>query len=339
MLDTATEEIIARFAALYADLHSHHVFTNSTMLRLAAASLAAADLPADAGGRLESAAATLKETSGWSEAASGPARFVLAAMIVRRGLDAGEVWAAVERTRNEMKRHKLRGGRATISAFLLVLAAGGRAADPATLQRAHAILESWKEDHPWLTGGDDLPMAALHGNRGSEPSLVAAQVESIYQELHRLGYGRGNQLQLASHLLAVGPASGADAAQRFHQIANALDRQGLAMARGRYDEVALLALTPGDPERLASEALAVRERLRKGEGGGLAAFFSGLSGDLAFSMAVGIVLARHAGEAGNDLDAPADAATLGLAQAALEAQQAAAICAITAATSASAASH
>ncbi len=339
MLDTATEEIVDRYAALFAELHSRHTFTDSTMLRLAAMGLAAADLPADAADRLEEAAAALKQEAGWGQSAAGPTRFVLAAMIVRRGLDPRDVWGAVEQTRREMKHHKLRGGRAAIAAFLLVISAGGRPADAATLDRMRAILEAWKEDHPWLTGNDDVPMAALHAGRGEDPALVAARVESVYQALHQLGYGRGNQLQLASHLLAVGPAAGVDAAQRFHSIAGALGRQGLRVGRDRYDEAALLALTPGDPEQLAAEAAAVRERLRQAAGGGLAAFFSGLSGDLAFSMAVGVVLARHAGEVSDDLEAPADAAALGLAQAALEAQQAAAVAAIAATSAAAAGSH
>lgn len=330
MLDATTEAILDRYAALLETLQRRHRFTDGTMLRLAAIALAVADLPADAHDRLEAAAEELKQRGGWTDTASGPVRFVLAAMLVRRGLDAASVWPEVERTRAAMKARRLGGARATISAFLLVLAAEGRTPDEAMFDRMRAIFDGWKADHRWLTGADDVPMAALHASRGEDPETVTERVESTYRALHDLGYGRGDQLQLASHLLTVGRTSGVDAAQRFHRITEALARQGLRIGRDRYDEAALLAVTPGDAEAVAGRALAVRERLLELRGGGLAALFSGLTGDLAFSMAVGVVLAHHGAGGADGPDGTADAAALALAQSALEAQQAVLIASIAA---------
>jgi len=176
-------------------------------------------------------------------------------------------------------------------------------------------------------------MAAMHATRENSVEEVALQVEQIYQALRQAGYSRGNQLQLASHLLAIGPSSPQNAARRFDSLVKAFRQRKWKIYTSRYDEVAVLALCAAQPAKLAEQVLGIQERLRNHK--------PRPSRDIAFSLAAGIVLSEDARRREEMADAT-DVAAARMAQAVMEAQQAAmvacmagAIVATTAATSGS----
>lgn len=334
MDDTA----IRRYAADFEALKQRHRWTNVTFLKLAAMSLATAEVK-DGVDTVDAVAAELNEHASWTGPLGTPVRFVLAAMLVRRGLEPGPVSAAVEETQAAFAERKMSRGGAYpyLAAFLMVLEGDGAAPDAGAVARMAAILDHWKEAHPWLTGRDDYPMAALHALRQEDPIELSHRLEMTYSELHGRGFTRGNQLQLAAQVLAVGHLDGPGAAARFAAVAAALEARGEKVGASRYDEVALLSVLEGSPEALADEVLRLRDMLVEAEGGSwFKRVFAGLSADLALSMAVSLLLARApAAESGL-----ADQAAVALTQAALEAQQAAmvavmagSIAATTAATS------
>lgn len=333
-----SEELVEQFATLFDALKTRNRWAGPTMLRIAALSLVGVDGD-DAAASLTELAETLRKKAKWAGPLNSSLRLVLAGMIMRRRLDAMQVVESTRQTLDAFKAHRLgRGGtRRWVAALLMVVQNNGQPPHQETVQRMAAIIKEWKKDHPWLTQVDDYPMAALHAARSEEPAVLSHRVESIYQALRRARFGIGDQLQLASHLLAVGELGGDEAAARFSEIATALRQRKVRIGRSRYDEVALLSLAPGPADDLATEAVDIRDRLCRLKAG----FLTGrIPRELGLSMAVAMLLDRLAREQ-QALGSAAETSVLVMGQTALEAAQAAAIAAIAggavAATSAAAA--
>jgi hypothetical protein len=250
---------------------------------------------------------------------------MIAAMILRRGLPVRSVHSRVEQVREAFRARRMRRGgvHEVLAALILVLKERGGSVPDWEIDRLQGILRSWKEDHPWLTGSDDYPMAALHATREESVEEVARRVEGIYTALRGAGFRRGNQLQLASHLLAVGPMEGGRAAGRFASIARSLREQRWRVVTSRYDEVAILTLCSEQPARLVRRVLGIQERLRRVK--------PRPGRDMAFSLAVGLVLSGETSKQ-EELAGTRDVAAARMAQAVLEAQQAAVIAAVAGAT-------
>lgn len=302
--------------------------TDTTILRYAALSLATAEID-DPAGELERVAEELRRRADWFGPLRSPVRYAVAAMLIRRGVPAGRTHDAVRRTRETFRAVKLRraGVQEVLAAFMLVLNNDGRPAARVTVLRMKQILERWNRDHPWLTGQDDYPMAALHATRGEGVEEFGSRVESIYQRLRESKFSRGNQLQLASHILSIADWSGAEAARRMTSLRDAFVARKQRIGTEQYDEVALLALTPGGPAQVAQHVLDYRDRLREAK--------PRPQKSIAFSLAAGVVLGEAVDRA-DGLSDTRDLAAVKAVQAILDAQAAAvaAVVATTAATTA-----
>ena len=341
-LDTTIREHTARYCEIVDRLQAAHRWTSAVFLRLSALPLTSLD-PGEAVGLLDAEAERLKEAGSWWGPLSTSLRFVLAAILIRRGLQGRVAVNTLKETLDLFKANGLgrSGNSPFIAAFLLVLSSEGEVPPPGTVQRMARLMELWKKDHRWLTGSDDLPMAALHALREEPEEELAARVESIYRELHRQRFKRGEQLQLASQLLALRPWSGVDAAATLDHVMQAARRAGIRPGRGLYDEASLLALSGVDPEHAVRSVIAIRDLLgtarssRKGKKKLFGAFSTGEQQML--SIATGLFLVAQTEVLRATGDASAAAALLA-ARAALEAQQAAVIVAATTATTAASSS-
>ena len=272
--------------------------------------------------RLEEVATGLRRRAGWTSPLRSEIRYVVAAMILRRDLDAAGVHRQVIATRDRFGEHgiKRRGTGATLAALLLALQADGERVPNLQLDRLARIYAQWRADHFWLTDANDLPAAALHAGRDVSVESLTEDVRRAYARLRDAGLRRGNQLQLVSHLLAVDPRGADTAVQRFTVVAERLRAAGERVGTGRYDEVAVLALTQGSPGHVVDRVLGYRDRLRSAR--------PRPSKDIAFSLAAGIELAEDSEQAGER--SAGDLAALQSVRAILDAQQAATIAAISA---------
>jgi len=298
--------------------------TGTNFLRFAALTLAASDIDSDDVDLEGTAKLLAAEAGGFSPLASA-IRHSVAALLIRRGLDPVPIVHRVKDTLVLFKRHKLRrgGNPPVLAALLLVLDAGAEVPSDTTVARMKAILDRWNEDHFFLTGIDDYPMAAMHATRDLSVEQLGLEVEQIYRNLDRAGFSKGEQLQLVSHLLMFSPVGPREAAMRFERVAAALKRAGHKVRSSHYDEIAMLTLSGGDVDEMVLRVLDVRDRLRAAR--------PRPSAEIAFSLAAGIVLAEETRRA-KDTAEVADVATLRSVQAIIEAQQAAMI-AVMAATS------
>ncbi len=274
--------------------------TDVNMLRFAALVLTGADLP-ELGDRLEQAANRIKKKAGAFGTLNSPTRHIVAAMLVRRGLEIDQPLEQVDRVRGLFRAEKL---------------------------KMREILARWKKDHPWLTGIGDYPMAALYAARGVSPETIGHRVESIYQALRRERQSSGDSLQLASHLLAISDLDPTQAARSFAGLRRALKAAGIRTGSSQYDEVALLVLMEDDPsavaERMAgavARLMSVRPRPQK---------------SIAISLASGLLMNETLARRGLDAE-ERDLTALQAALAVVEAQQAAMVAIFAGSTAASAA--
>ncbi|MGD8438907.1 MAG: DUF4003 family protein [Holophagae bacterium] len=316
---------VERYLQVFNDLQRRKRWSTGTnFLRFAALTLAASDIDSDDVDLEGTAKLLAAEAGGFSPLASA-IRHSVAALLIRRGLDPVPIVHRVKETLALFKRHRLKKGGTppVLAALLLVLDNGGEVPSETTVARMKSILDRWNQDHFFLTGIDDYPMAAMHATRDLSVEELGVEVEQIYRQLDQAGFSKGEQLQLVSHLLmfsAVGPR---EAAMRFDRVAAALKRAGQKVRSSHYDEIALLTLSDGDVDAIVLRVLDVRDRLRAAK--------PRPSAEIAFSLAAGIVLAEEVRKA-EDAAEVADVATLRSVQAIIEAQQAAMV-AVMAATS------
>ena len=321
-----TPDPVARYLETFDRLRARKRWSTETdTIRFVALALGAAGAAVDHDA-LEQVAKGLRRRARWTSPLKSEIRYVVAAMILRRGLDPAEVHARVFETRDAFKAQRLpsRGTGPTLAALLLALRSEGRPVPPRQVERLATIYRRWRKDHFWLTSAADLPAAALHAGRDQTVDVVTADVERAYARLREHGFRRGNPLQLVSHLLAVDPRGTDTAVQRFTLVAQRLRDARERVGSGRYDEVALLALTQEPPERVVGRVLEYRDRLRAAK--------PRPSKDLALSLAAGIELAEDSARAGHD--SAGDLAALQTIRDILDAQQAATIAAISASSAA-----
>ena len=326
---TADRDPVAAYLETFERLRTRKRWTTDTATyRFVALTLGAAGNRVSHDG-LEEVAAGLRRRAGWTSPLRSEIRYVVAAMILRRDLDAARVHHQVIATRVRFGEHgvKRRGTGATLAALLLVLQTEGKRVPKAHLDRLARIYAQWRADHFWLTDANDLPAAALHAARDVSVESLTGDVQRAYARLREAGFRRGNQLQLVSHLLAVDPRGADTAVQRVAVVADRLRSAGERVGTGRYDEVAVLALTQGSPGHVVDRVLRYRDRLRSAR--------PRPSKDLAFSLAAGIELAEDSEKAGERN--AGDLAALQSIRAILDAQQAATIAAISAGAGAGAA--
>ncbi len=309
---------VERYFDVYDDLRrSKRWSTGDNMLRFAALTLAASDV-VDREADLEATAKILADEAGAFSQLAGAMRHVVAALLIRRGLDPAVAVRQVKQTLRAFKSHKLSrsGLHPVLAALLLVLDAGGELPRDVTLERMKQIIDRWNKDHFFLTGVDDYPMAAIHATGDLSVEEIGVQAEEIYQQLRKAKFSSGEQLQLVSHLLMFSAEGPREAVHRFQEVASGLKAAKQRVWQSHYDEVALLTLSGGYPAEVVPRVIDYRDRLRARK--------PRPSAEIAFSLAAGVVLGEEAEKAGA-LDEAATAANLRAVQTIIEAQQAAAI--------------
>ena len=298
--------------------------TGVDILRFAALTLAATDA-AEPGSELEETAKVLTKEAGAFSPLNSSMRHAVAAIVNRRGLDPVAVVHRTKETLAVFKEFKLRRSEfhAHLAALILVLDARGGTPSRGTIARMKAIIDRWEEDHWFLTGVDDYPMAAMHATRDLSVEQLGIDVEQIYQLLRQAKYPSGEQLQLVSHLLMFSDLGPREAAERFDRTAKALKNAKQRVWQSHFDEVAMLVLSGGHVEEVVPKVIEYRHRLLEVKPRPTA--------DIAFSIAAGVVLAEEARKLGK-LEGATTAANLRAVQALIEAQQAAMIACMAACT-------
>ncbi len=327
-LDDALREMVEGYVAILTALQARHRWTSAGVLRLAAVTVTGMP-PEQAVAELDAAASALRRSGAWWGPLATPLRFVLGGILARRGIDAAQAARGLSETLSLFRERDLpeAGYTAAIAAFLLVSANQGDAVEVELVDRTAAIAAAWSGEPLRLAGAADLPLAALHAVRDAAPETVAGCVASIREALEDRGLKKGEQLEMAARLLALGSWTADEAAEAMVRVAEAARAHRIRPRRGLYDEAALLALSGGDPDRLAKGVATVREALIRWRIGRRRLFGAVTLGEeQVLGIATGLVLLSRVAEL-ERLRGGAEAAALIAARAALDAQQAAAVAA------------
>ena len=320
------EDPLARFTAIYAALNAERSWRESASpLRFAAlTAVTCPGEPQEVAEAIRDMAAAVKERAGWFGQLRSPLRFILSAMLVQRGDDAGAFLAEVERVRGMFRDVGLRRGGIyeTMAIWVLRADAGLEPVAFEAVERMRAIYEVMKAYHWWLTNPDDFPACAILVGQEGTPEAIGAAIEQIYQALHDFGGSRGNPLQTAANLLYLSRLAPTEAARRFHALADGFRAAGVAIWQSDYDELAILTFLDHPTDRIVE---CVLDRRRD-----MTALSPKPDRSLTFNLAASITFLELV-QCDRELEQITDAKALLDMQAIINAQQAAACAAATSA--------
>ena len=259
------EDPLARFTAIYGALNAERSWRESASpLRFAAlTAVTCPGEPHEVAEAIRDMAAAVREQAGWFGQLRSPLRFILSAMLVQRGDEAGAFLTEVERVRGMFREVGLRRGGIYETMAIWVLRADA-GLEPVTVEavgRMRAMYEVMKAYHWWLTNPDDFPACAILVGQEGTPEAIGAAIERIYQALHDLGGARGNPLQTAANLLYLSRLEPTEAARRFHALAEGFRAADVAIWQSDYDELAILTFLDHPADRIVERVLGCRAHM------------------------------------------------------------------------------
>ncbi len=258
---------LRRFLEIAGALRQTRRWTDDwAVLRHSALTLASAGGSApDLAGRLRETAKVLEKRTGMFGPLRSSIRYVVAAILVREGDDAGDFSAEIMRSRSLFREAGVRrGGISEVLAILVLRMQAPRGHVSASqVSRFQAIYKALRADHPFITGHDDYPACALLCGSTRPPDVIRAGVEALYKELRRRRFRPGEHLQTATHVLFLAGEDAMQSVERFARLWDALRSAGLRMRVSNYYEVALLALLGPPPKEIVRTVLAHRASIQE----------------------------------------------------------------------------
>ena len=139
------------------------------------------------------------------------------------------------------------------------------------LEKMTSIMAGWKQDHPWVTGNNDLFYGLLHAMQNSEPNIQVKLTEECFQALKRGGYrgwGIGlwaDELQAAAQVVSLWPdVDVSTLEERYARITDLLAAEFSFFAPNFRPVAALLAASGLSIEATAAELMGYYKRLDVG---------------------------------------------------------------------------
>jgi len=120
-----------------------------------------------------------------------------------------------------------------------------------------------KKYHWWLTGPDDFPACAMLVNQTGSVEEIGQAIESVYKDLHKQKFSRGDPLQTAANILYLAKRPSIDIAHQFRQLADGFKNSGVSIWQSDYDELAILTFLKHEATHIVRRTLEIREELKK----------------------------------------------------------------------------
>lgn len=306
-------------------------FSDVSPLRFAAvAALTCTGEPTAVASGIRGIAEELKERSGWFGELNGSLRFIIAAMLLQNDDTAADFMRAVEDVRRQFRAVRLsRGGSYEVMSALILRGPERETVQLARVERLKSIYEVMKRYHWWITNVADFPACAILARQSGPPDAIGEEIETIYQELHAVGFKKGDPLQTAANLLFLAKEKPQTVAMRYYALAEGFRAERTRIWQSEYDELAILAFLSQPAGEIVDRVLECQTGIR--------ALKPRPDRSLAFNLASSVtfvdLIQSHVETA-----AVTDAKALIDMQAIISAQQAAAIAAMAGATAAASAS-
>ena len=180
-----------------------------------------------------------------------------------------------------------------------------------------------KQNHPFLTSGDDYALAILLAGTDHSTDLL----EDYYQALNGRGFTKSNGLQMLSHIMAFSEKNVRDSVDQCERVYNHLKANKLKIYSEYYPAIGLISLLDVDQDKLIDDLVEVAIYLRGQKK------YKWLGKGMNLLMASAIITSEYIKEKSGDM--VVDTTVSISIQAIIAAQQAAMVAAITASTAAS----
>lgn len=214
--------------------------------------------------QLHETAEGLRKSSGIFSSLRSDLRYCISGTLTRHGISLDSFRSVLEPTRSWFREERLPKGeiQEVMACLILMEEAADDRPTRDQVARMAEIYAGMKSAHRFLTGRDDLAMAALLSTKEQDVESILDRIRETYEGLRELRFWAGNQLQLASHMLALSEEDASELTQRFRRLYTCFKEKGLQMGSGDYDEVAVLSLLPHAADTIVKRVLDDRELLR-----------------------------------------------------------------------------
>lgn len=123
------------------------------------------------------------------------------------------------------------------------------------VEKSKEVYDEMKKNHPWLTGGDDYPLAILIAHSGKDME----RIESIYDALNQNGLKKGNNLQSLANIIALSEEEERTIVDKVIDIADYCKKEGFRVNQTMYPGIGLMALVSEKAEYMQQVIDATKE--------------------------------------------------------------------------------
>lgn len=117
--------------------------------------------------------------------------------------------------------------------------------------RARIIYKKMREEHLFLTGHSDYPLAVTLAQNDRQTDELIFHIEDLYSKLSQNGFRKGNDLQSMSHILSLHENSSADdLVAKSTNIFDTMKKEGIKPKSMFYPQIALLTFIEKDMNNL-----------------------------------------------------------------------------------------
>ena len=130
------------------------------------------------------------------------------------------------------------------------------------INKAIEIYSEMKENHPWLTGGDDYPLSILLANSDDSVNSIIENMEECYGLLNENGFGKNNGLQFLSHILGFRQEENKVKVLRCKEIFDKLKENKMKVYSSGYAIIGFLAILGEKGNEAVDQVIEVVKVLR-----------------------------------------------------------------------------
>lgn len=136
------------------------------------------------------------------------------------------------------------------------------------IKKMVALYQGMKENHPWLTSGEDVPFAAILAVSGMDTKALMTEMENCYKELTKT-FRDKNAVQSLSHILAIDPVDIQTKCQKVKAMFDILKENKHKYGTGsELTVLGTLSMLELSAEQAASEIMEADDYLKSQKGFG-----------------------------------------------------------------------
>jgi len=207
---------------------------------------------------------TIKKETGWFSIYRGTFKFMLAALLVQQYSNPTEQFTNMLKNHDYLKSVGFKSNSYLPIANYALLITSGIDSNQVEVQdrarKAYDIYINMKKNHPWLTSGDDYPLAVLL----AEFNNPIERIELYYKSLNERGkFYKGGSLQLLSHILSFSDEPVLDVVERCIQLQITMKNNKLNIQPSFYSALGIISLLKEDTGELVRDFIDVALYLNK----------------------------------------------------------------------------